>query len=414
MIARKPKDAEEIDMAQEVAEPIEGERGPADMGRKRGGSPGAKAFLMSSIGAVVLVGTFVTYKSISNNGQARVEAAEKEKANLVTNRLPPIQPSREATGVTPVPAPGTELAEVAVDPNQVPPLTAAPITPTETGGVTTVGGAGGAAGQRPPSRAELLRARRLGGGFGSGLGDGGGGAGGAGGDDRPALAVAGTAGAGGEAGGAGGNDTLQSRLQPVKLTGSRAGRLGDRNLLITKGSMIDCGLGTRLDSTVPGMVSCYVTRDVWSANGAVVLIPRNSKVTGSYGRGIAQGQSRLFVTWDRVESPNGVVIDLDSPGTDQLGGAGIPGKVDSHFGARYGGAILMSVLSDALQAGIAAASRGSTNINTTGQTSDELANTALQNSINIPPTLYKNQGDRVNIFVARDLDFSGIYALKRR
>lgn len=411
MITRKPVETEEIDMTQEVPEPIEGERGPADMGRKRGGSPGAKAFLMSSIGAVVLVGGFVTYKSIANIGQDRVEAEQKEKANLVTNRLPPIQPSREATGVTPVPPPGTELAEGTVDPNQVPPLTAAPITPTETGGVATAGGAGG--GQRPPSPAELLRARRLGGGFGSGLGDGSG-AGAGGGDDRPAVAVAGTAGAGGDAGGAGGNDTVQSRLQPVKLASSRAGRLGDRNLLITKGSMIDCGLGTRLDSTVPGMVSCYVTRDVWSANGAVVLIPRNSKITGSYGKGIAHGQSRLFVTWDRVESPNGVVIDLDSPGTDQLGGSGIPGKVDSHFGARYGGAILMSVLSDALQAGIAAASRGSTNINTTGQTSDELANTALQASINIPPTLYKNQGDRVNIFVARDLDFSGIYALKRR
>jgi type IV secretion system protein VirB10 len=415
MIERGRNDGAEIDVAQEVeGQPVAGERGPADVGRRTGSSPGTKAFLMSSIGAVVILGTFLTYKGFEHAGEARVAAEQKEKDSLVTNRLPPIRPDRAGGYVAPSPAPE---APAPVDPNQVPALTAAPIVPTT--GTATVAQAGGTnGGVRPPTRAEVLRMRRLSGGFGSGLGDGGaagaGGAGGAGGDGGPAVALAGPAANGAGAGGAG-EDTLQARLQPVKLTGSRAGVLGDRNLLITKGSMIDCGLGTRLDSTVPGMVSCFVTRDVWSANGAVVLIPRNSKVTGSYGRGIAQGQARIFVTWDRVEAPNGVVIDLDSPGTDQLGGGGIPGKVDSHFMARFGGAILMSVISDALQTGIAAASKsGTTSINTSSQTSDELANTALQNSINIAPTLYKNQGDRVNIFVARDLDFSGIYALKRR
>ena len=37
---------------------------------------------------------------------------------------------------------------------------------------------------------------------------------------------------------------------------------------------------------------------------------------------------------------------------------------------------------------------------------------ALKNSINIPPTLYKNQGERISIFVARDLDFTKVYGLK--
>jgi len=411
MIERGRKENPEIDIAEEVENsPVEGERGPADMGRKKGSAAGTKGFLMASVGAVVILGTFLTYKGIEHAGEARVEAAEKEKDSLVTNRLPPIQPERGTPLAVATPAPDAEA--VPIDPNQVPALTAAPIVPT--GGTATVATAGNG-GVRPMSRAQVLQMRRLSGGFGSGLGDGNGGGGG--GDAGPpvALTAGGAAGAGAAGGAGAGDDTLASRLQPVKLSGSRAGRLGDRNMLITKGSMIDCGLGTRLDSTVPGMVSCYVTRDVWSANGAVVLIPRNSKITGSYGRGIAQGQSRMFVTWDRVEASNGVVIDLDSPGTDQLGGAGIPGKVDSHFMARFGGAILMSVISDGLQTGIAAASKsGTTSINTTSQSSNELANTALQNSIAIAPTLYKNQGDRINIFVARDLDFSGIYALKRR
>jgi type IV secretion system protein VirB10 len=42
----------------------------------------------------------------------------------------------------------------------------------------------------------------------------------------------------------------------------------------------------------------------------------------------------------------------------------------------------------------------------------QVANTALQNTINIQPTLTKNQGDTVSLFVAHDLDFSGVYKLQ--
>ena len=38
----------------------------------------------------------------------------------------------------------------------------------------------------------------------------------------------------------------------------------------------------------------------------------------------------------------------------------------------------------------------------------------LENSINIPPTLYKNQGDIIGIMVGRDIDFSKVYQLQMK
>ena len=59
----------------------------------------------------------------------------------------------------------------------------------------------------------------------------------------------------------------------------------------------------------------------------------------------------------------------------------------------------------------------SVNINTMGETKDAVVaiiEKMLENSINIPPTMYKNQGDIIGILVGRDIDFSKVYKLKMR
>jgi type IV secretion system protein VirB10 len=211
---------------------------------------------------------------------------------------------------------------------------------------------------------------------------------------------------------------LQQKMQPFRLDAAMAGKLGDRHYLLTQGSMIDCVLETRMITTQPGMTTCYVTRNIYSANGRVVLLDRGSKVIGHYQGGITQGQARIFVLWSRIETPKGIIINLDSPGTGTLGEGGVGGYVDAHFWERFGGAMLLSLVDDfasgMTQRMANSSNKSQTTFSSTTNNAQSMAAEALKNSINIPPTLYKNQGERISIFVARDLDFRSVYELQRR
>ena len=191
---------------------------------------------------------------------------------------------------------------------------------------------------------------------------------------------------------------------------SRAHRLPDRDFLIAAGTTIPCTLQTAMDTATPGYVSCLIGQDVYSDNGAVVLMEKGTKVMGEYHSGLRQGQTRLFVLWTRAVTPTGVAIGLASPASDPLGRAGFDGAIDSHFWARFGGALMLSIVDDG---GAALSARTDPNSETVHLPSSAAA-TALQNTVNIPPSLVKAQGALVTIFAAQDFDFSGVYALKRR
>lgn len=210
---------------------------------------------------------------------------------------------------------------------------------------------------------------------------------------------------------------LQGLLSGTHTERARAGLLGDRNMILAKGSNFDCILNTKLVSTVSGMVSCTVPRNVYSDNGKVVLIERGSMVTGEYRSDLQTGRERIFVLWDRIKTVDGVVIDLNSPATDSLGEAGVGGYVDNHWWQRIGASVLLSLVEDAFAYKTAQeSSSGSGNsvvlLPSTSQQTQTLAGKILDNTINIPPTLSRNQGEKVSVFVARDLDFGSVYELR--
>lgn len=222
---------------------------------------------------------------------------------------------------------------------------------------------------------------------------------------------------------------LESSMASVAFTGATAGKMKNRDLTIDKGTFIDCVMTTKFNSQLAGLMTCEVTRNIYSASGRVVLIDRGSKVTGQYQGGIQQGQTRVFVVWDRVVTPKGVAINIDSPASSELGESGLTGRVNNHFWKRFGGAMLVSLIDgvgDGLGKSLGASAGKSLDKalgNETGTTiidmggsngssgSTDVASKIIEQTINIPPTIVKHQGDKVTVFVSRDLDFSKVYKL---
>ncbi|OJU12808.1 MAG: hypothetical protein BGN86_06470 [Caulobacterales bacterium 68-7] len=190
---------------------------------------------------------------------------------------------------------------------------------------------------------------------------------------------------------------------------ARATRLPDRNFLIVAGSALPCTLQMAMDTATPGYVNCLVPRDVYSDNGAVILMEKGTRVLGEYRSSLRQGQRRLFVLWTRAVTPAGVAISLASPAADALGRAGFDGDIDTHFWDRFGAAFLLSIVDDGTYA-LVGRDAGSAS----ARLPSDAAGIALQNSVNIPPSLRRAQGSEVSIFVAQDFDFSSVYALQAR
>lgn len=211
----------------------------------------------------------------------------------------------------------------------------------------------------------------------------------------------------------GGERDLADLLRPTPVAAVQARILPTRRFLLPKGSFIDCTLETAIDSTLPGMTTCVVATDTFSADGSVVLLERGTRLVGETRGEVQQGTARIFVLWTEARTPTGVVVPLDSPGTDELGRSGLAGTVDRHFWERFGAAILITAIDGAVQAAVQPAAGSGGTVIYNPSASQEVLTEVLKSTLNIPPTVRKSQGDRIQVLVARDVDFRSVYELRQ-
>ena len=194
---------------------------------------------------------------------------------------------------------------------------------------------------------------------------------------------------------------------------ARAALLGNPTTTMPTGTIIAAVLETPIDTARPGLARAIVDADVRGFDGARVLVARGSRLIGDFQADVRPGQNRVLVTWSRLIRPDGVTIRLASPGADALGGAGVPGRVHSYFLERFASAVLQS----ALAAGVNLASRsgsGSVVIEGSGQGLNSVVGQQLLPGNDLKPKITIRAGAAVDVFVAHDLDFSGVPALRRR
>ena len=213
------------------------------------------------------------------------------------------------------------------------------------------------------------------------------------------------------------NGLFGGQLQGSATPRAVASLLGNRSLTLPKGTAFTCALKTKVISAASGLVGCQVQRNVFSDDGRVLLIERGSHMDGEYRiTSVRPGTVRIPVLWTRIRTPQGVTVDIESPGTGQLGESGIDGHVDNRWGERIGAAMLLSLIDDSAKL-VIQSHANDTQANTvllpsTTANTSKLAEKVLDSTINIPPLIYQNQGGIVGIYVARDVDFSSVYELK--
>jgi len=222
----------------------------------------------------------------------------------------------------------------------------------------------------------------------------------------------------------------------------KATEVNNLNRTIIQGKIVNAVLETAINTDIPGMLRAIVTRDVYAEQGIDIMIPKGSRLIGSYESEVKGGQTRVAVMWNRLIRPDGIDIEIGSAGVDQLGRTGIAGDVYDHFWSKIGNAFLVSYVVPVVAAEVAKKASniknnnnsqsssttnkdGSITITTSGDpTAQAIADSTkqfsditkgmLQDSFSTKPTITVNQGTVISILVQKDLVFPSLNYIQNR
>lgn len=211
----------------------------------------------------------------------------------------------------------------------------------------------------------------------------------------------------------------------VTTTAISATRISDLAHTIAQGKLLTAVLETAINTELPGSVRAVVSRDVYAEAGNEVLIPKGSRLFGSYSSKVSRGQGRVEIGWTRLIRPDGVDMAITFNASDQFGRAGLVGDVDNKYSSFVVNSIMTSMLTIG---GVAAAQRiltgdssTTTTVNPTQGTTTatgsatnhallDVTNTIIDtlgqlitNTINLNPIIRVPQGTKITVIVNSDI-----------
>jgi|GEM_PF-6764030 len=195
--------------------------------------------------------------------------------------------------------------------------------------------------------------------------------------------------------------------------GRRGGEVGGggRPAVLPAGTVVSALLLTAVNSDLPGPLMAQVSRDVYDLHQRAVVLPRGTRLLGSYENRVAVGQRRLLVAWTRLQLLDGTLLELPGlPGNDAAGAAGVPARVQNHLLRVFGDAVLLSLLSAGAELAVppprslvSAPSAGSVASAAAGQQLSDVGLQLLRRDLAIQPTLRLAAGTPLTVFVNADL-----------
>lgn len=198
----------------------------------------------------------------------------------------------------------------------------------------------------------------------------------------------------------------------------------DKTTTLVQGKVLTAILETAIHTEFPGDVRAIVSRDVYAESSKNILIPKGSRVYGTYSSAVSRGQGRVNINWTRLIRPDGVDATISFVASDQFGRAGIAGDVDNKYREIISNSILTSVLAiggaliaeqlsdDATVTDTTDSATGTTT--TTGSASAQAiadvsqsivdtVGTAINGNLNLSPVIRVPQGTKITILVNSDM-----------
>lgn len=184
-------------------------------------------------------------------------------------------------------------------------------------------------------------------------------------------------------------------------------RPGETDYRLFEGTVLETVLTNRLDGYFSGPANCMVTTDVYTPNGAHLLIPRGSRVLGEVRRVDTFGQQRLAVVFHRIIMPDGYSVLLDQfQGLNQIGETGSRDQVNNHYLQLFGVSLAIGAIAGLAQTN----TQYGADVSGTQVYEQGIANSLSQSSLrildrylNVLPTFTIREGHRVKIYLTQDL-----------
>ena len=205
----------------------------------------------------------------------------------------------------------------------------------------------------------------------------------------------------------------------------------DLSRTITQGKIISAVLESAIDTDVQNQVRAVVSRDIYSDMGKNILIPKGSKVIGTYQAVTSSTVARLDIVWTRIIRSDGLNISLSANSADRLGRGGVPGDLDNKYTqmiknaflssiVTIGSAALVDKITDTVTTTTTSGTETSTTTSATNQAIIDATQTfgdEMQSIVDDlkeeSPTIRIAQGTKLNIVVNQDLVLP-IYKQKKK